>query len=319
MIDREHLKFSRNIRIINFFSKNLSVFAAQASALNGYVDDLNNHFNSLTSFAMTASTNITGYTIQKSQLRTLMETQTMKVSGSMRAYFVSIDDNLNAELATVSKSFLRNSRQEISLVKCQNMLTMAQEHSAVIVPFGASGAMLSDLEIHINNYKNALIETKFARKEKVNGRKKYSETLLECDKILNIISSIMKTVGDVDPFLYKQFLLLMRIGKTGGGKGKKPDFEDEISGGEVAVIADLNYQKERSFKIKNLSKGQLKWGLSQSETDFTNPFHLLEPLATSQKLSSTLAPNGNFVLLENLSASNAKIKLWIDEKDLKNE
>jgi hypothetical protein len=312
MTDREYNKIRRNFTLIHFFNDHLATLNVDAPILSNYIVQLNTAMQNIQTHGSSLIENITGYTIQINVFRTLMEKQALKVSGSMRAYFIANDDELNAELASVSKSFLRNSRQEISLVKCENILKMANEHSAVIVPFGVSATMLSDLETHINNYKNILTDTKFARREKVSSRRKLTEAIAECDKVVKIISGIMEALAESHDFLYLQFKRNLRIGKSGGGKGKKPDFEEEISPGEVALIADMPYDKKRSFKMRNQSKASLKWGLSQSETEFTSPAHILKPNTTSQKLSSTLAPNGNFLLIENLSETSAKIQIWTE-------
>lgn len=313
MIDREENKISRNFRIQHLLNEHLPTLSPDAPALTGYVGDLNTNMTEIQGFASVAFADLSGYVDDKAYKRGLMENQALKVSGSMKAYFVSTDDELNASRAHLTKGALHNSREEGSVYLCETVLKMAQEHSAVIVPFGVSAAMLTDLNAYIENYRNTLSDSGKERKEKVIARRKFSEKLKECDITLSIISGIMQALKDRHEQLYMRFKLGMRIGKSGGGKGKKPDFEVTIAEGEVVMITDLPYEPKRSFKVRNKAKVALKWGLSESDSEFTNPAHDLKASATSNKLSSTLASNGNYLVFENLSDKSAVIQVWVGE------
>lgn len=313
MIDSEENKLSRNMRIQLLMNEHLATLSPNAPALTGYVGNLNTTMDEIMALAQVAFANLKGYVEQKADRRGLMEKQALKVSGSMKAYFVSTDDELNADRAHLTKGKLHNSREAGTVFLCENVLKMAQEHIAAIVPFGVSAAMLTDLETYIDDYRQTLSDTKRDRKEKVIARRKFSERLKDCDKVLVIISGIMEALKDDHEMLYLRFKYGMRIGKSGGGKRKKPDFEETLSAGEVAVIADLPYEPKRSIRVRNKSKVALKWGLSESDSEFTNPAHDLKASATSQKLSSTLASSGNYLVFENLSDKPAVVQVWVGE------
>lgn len=313
MNDSEENKLSRNLRIQSLLNEHLHTLGPDAPALGGYVSDLNACMVEILELASVAFADLSAYTKEKDYKRGLMEKQALKVSGSMKAYFVSTDDELNASRAHLTAARLHNSRQEGTVYLCENVLKMAQEHSAAIVPFGVSGAMLTDLEVYIEGYRSVLSDAVKERKEKTIARRKFSERLRECDTTLAIISGIMQALMDRHNSLYYQFKKGMRIGKSGGGKGKKPDFEVTIAEGEVAMVVDLPYMPKRWFKVRNKASVAIEWGLSESESDFTNPAHSLKASATSQKLSSTLASSGNFLLLKNLYDMPAVVQVWVAE------
>jgi len=66
-------------------------------------------------------------------------------------------------------------------------------------------------------------------------------------------------------------------------------------------------------KGNNLSNQQIRWGLSMDENSFTNPHHTVNANTSSTKMSSTLAPNGDFLIFENTSAVSIDIELTIEE------
>jgi hypothetical protein len=313
MNDREENKYSRNNRIQAFMNAHIALLSADAPALVQLLNNLNILQQEIQNYAIAASDKIKGLTMQKADYRSKMENQALKVSGSMKAYFVLNDDALNAERAHLTKAALHNSRQEGTLYLCENILTMAQEFSAQLIPFGVSAGVLSDFETLVANYRNCLTETRKDRKKKVAARKNFIAGLKECDTLLIVISGIMTAIKDSHQDLYFRFKDGMRIGKSGGGKGKKPDIEEMIAAGEVAVIADYTYNKERTFKIRNKSKNALNWGLSELEYQFSNTSHVLNAKSTSKKRSDTLSSKGNFLIVENLSNSPSLIQVWVGE------
>src|SRR5690606_17617010 len=135
---------------------------------------------------------LSGYTVDKTNARASMQKQALRISGGMRAYFLLADDENNAERAHLTKNKLHNSRQEVTLYLCETLLKMAQEHLAEIAPFGVTAAMLTDLETYVEAYKELLVKAGKGRKEKVTARRKFSETLSDCDRVIQIISSIME-------------------------------------------------------------------------------------------------------------------------------
>ena len=321
MNKREYKKADTVIGVTQFFTRNISVLSVDAPALVAVYNQLTTLDNELLDARGDANAKTKYDTEATNRKRAVMESQAMKVSGSMRAYFLTTNNAENAERAHITKSTLRNARQEGTLFLCDNLLIMAQDFVAEIVPFGVTASMLVDFKTDIDTFRESVLETKLERKRKIAALKRAQELLADYDQLLKAISGIMAAIKSKHESLYRLFKKSIRIGKSGGGKGKKPNFEETIEAGEVAVVANLEYSPKRSIKIKNMSPVELKWGLSETDNEFSSPAHVLRPKAKSKKQSLTLAKNGNFLLLQNLSNQPTSVKIWVfeDKRKLKKE
>ena len=322
MNGREVMKAKRINLINSYFRENITALSADAPGLTAFANELKaKNIELFRLQGITLPINISG-TEQTDYERAKMEEQALKMSGSMRAYFLSTDNSLNADLAHLTIGMLHNSSQAKAVYECEALLKMAQEFSVQIEPFGVTAGMLTDFHTDIEKFRSTVLETKIERKERVAAGKKIAETLTECDQLLKIISGIMIALKSRHQSLYTLFKIKMKIGKA-HGRRKKPNFEEEIEAGEVVLIADLPYDAKRTVKIKNKSGVDLKWGISESETEFTSPPHTLKAKATSRKLSATLAESGIFLIIENLSDKTAAIQVWLvggtKQKDAKTE
>ena len=311
MTDREYMKAQRVVLVTGYITNKLPILVADAPSLTVFLNELSTHNDEINRLRKITSDDITIATDDTNKKRGVMEVLAMKVSGCLRAYFVSVDDKLNAERAYLTVGLLQNSRQESSLFLCENLFAMAQEFSTQIAPMGVSPALLASLETAVEQYRISLLDTKMQRKEWKAAFKKIPEVLSACDRVLVALSAIMEVLKDKHLEIYLVFKRHMRIGKSGGGKGKKPNFEQQIEPGEVAVVANVEYQAKRSFKVKNKSKVSVKWGLSVSETEFSAPANMLLAKAKSQKLSSTLAKQGNFLIFKNEGNQPALVQVWL--------
>ena len=313
MNKRENKKADTILGVTQFFTRNISILSADAPALTPLYNQLTVLNSELMNARMVANGKIKGATEETNRKRVNMESQALKVSGSMRAYFVTTNNAENAERAHITKSMLRNARQEGTLFLCDNLLIMAQDFVAEIVPFGVSASMLVDFKTDIDAFRESVLDTKLERKRKIAALKRILELLVDYDQLLKAISGIMAAIKSNHENVYNLFKKRIRIGKSGGGKGKKPTFEVTIEAGEVAMVANLEYSPKRSIKIKNMSAVELKWGLSETDNEFSSPAHALLPKAKSKKQSLTLAKSGNFLLLQNLNNQPVAVKIWVFE------
>jgi hypothetical protein len=136
--------------------------------------------------------------------------------------------------------------------------------------------------------------------------------IVEIDSKLRLIDGIMDGIAEDYPLLYSQYGFDRRIDNNASGIGT-PDVVEVIEDGSIEVIYDVPYLASRSFKLKNNGSLPVQWGLSTSATAFSNPSFTLDGGSTSNLLSSSLASDGNFLLVNNLQSVDITVELTIDE------
>ena len=314
MNDRRENKLSRNLKVKTYFNTNLATLSPGAPALSGHVTEYNDKTAQCQVYAAEMDEDITGVGEQKQAHRVTMRDLAVAVSGALHSYYLSIKDLENAKKVYLTKSEVDNARDTAAHYECDRILKKGQEMSVEIEPYGVTAAMLTDLETAVNAFHGYISRTTEERDEKKAAGEMFDVEMKASDAILRIIDGIMLTQKDAFPMLYLQYISARSIDDmTGGGSPGVPDFEFTVAPGSFHTGVNLPYNADRRFKAKNLSVEPINWSLSTAEASFSNPPTVLGAGDTSNLLSVTLAPDGDFLIFENTSPIAIDIELTVEE------
>lgn len=260
-----------------------------------------------------ASEDISGYSVQKQNLRIQLRDAALVVAGGLHAFFIDQGDPAGAAKAKTTKSSLDALRDVDFAFRCDKLADLANPYILGVLPqYGVTGPKFTSLLNLVGNFKEIMQNPADQRAESSAAGMRVDTIMTSIDNLLIIIDGLMATVAITLPNLYNQYLLDRSIDDSTSG-GTAPDFTGMVAGNSFQEIMTLPYSAGRSFKAKNNGAEPLNWCLSTDPLLFTTPPKTLAAGATSTLLSSTLAPNGDILLFENTSPDAIEIEITVIE------
>lgn len=122
----------------------------------------------------------------------------------------------------------------------------------------------------------------------------------------------MQVKHQTQPLLYNQYRADRLIDDNAAGHSD-PDVSLTIAPNSVQVIYEVQYLAARKFKLQNRGTESIEWGLSDDADTATNPLTSLAANSLSERLSTTLAPSGAYLLVRNSSNVAIDLELSIIE------
>lgn len=305
-------RISMYYKVREFFTNHLTTLSATASGLAAPVGTFNTQLTALEAFIMTTEVNNTGYAVQKLVARTQMRDLALNISGALYAHALLTANNTLSGKAYTTKSTLDRKRDSDILLWCEILKSLANAAAAPLIPLGITAAMQTDFANSILAYRDILQEPADKRSEsKAALESAFAQTYIIGDT-LKIIDGIMLAISSSHSMLYLQYQADRLIDDNAGGIGS-PDVVEIIEAGNVENIFNIPYLAGRSFKLKNKGTVDLKWGLSTDPATPTSPLQLITAGSISTKQSDTLAPDGDFLLVQNANPTDAEVELTIIE------
>ena len=305
-------KVSMMFKLRTYFNNHLATLSPFVSQLPLFVDNLNTKLDEIQTYDTEATDNNTGNAIQKSQYKEAMRDLALIVSGGIKAFGLANSDILLVKKYSITKSDITLARDTDALYACERIATYANGNSSALEAFGVAASTLTDFDTAISNYKAVIQNPKDQITESETAGNFVDRAIAEADGIIEIIDALMLTQSLTEPFLYMQYTLTRKIDdNTGGDSPQPPDFTVALNPMVFTVGFDLPYVGSQKIRVKNLSTETIEWGLSTSNISFTNPIQVLGANQTSNYFSSTLGPNGNFLLLQNKGTAPASVEITL--------
>lgn len=305
-------KVSMFFKVRIFFAENLGTLGALVAQLITYVADFNNKVDEIQQYDTEATENLVGHTVQKQDYKNTMRDLTLIVSNGVKAYSLSQGDKVTAFKYSINKSDIDSARDTNALYACERIYNYAQTIAASLIPFGVPASKITDLQAAVNNFKSILQDPKDERAESTAAGNKVDIAIKEADEILVVIDSLMATQAIDNDFLYLHYLNTRKIDDDNGGSSPQlPDFTVELNPMVFTVGFDLPYNATQRIRVKNLGTEIVQWGLSTMDTGFSGATFNLGPNETNNYLSSTLGPNGNYLILLNQGVSPTTLEITL--------
>lgn len=306
-------KVSMYHKVREFFSNHLAALEATAPALGAQVAEYEAQLTRLDQLLTKAGESPQGYTAQKQTNRAAMSNLAMTVSGATYAYAKVNNDEPLAAKADLKRSYLDQMRDTDALYACERLLALTTPLAAAIAPFGASAQHLEDFALAIDTYKTTIQEPADQRGAIKSANQEAERQLPVVDAKLDVVDAIMQAISPSHSLLYNQYRADRLIDDNASGISD-PDVTQIIGANTLRAILNEPYQASRKFRLVNNGTVEILWGLSSSDTEVTHPLVKLAPDASSTLLSSTLAPDGNFLLVKNETSLPTEVDLYIVEE-----
>ena len=315
MNDLRENKFSRNLKLETYLDNHEAEIILVAPGLATYATQYRAKNEELTDYAMIANEDITGSSMEKTELRNAMRDLAVGIAGALYAHFTSTNQTKAAQKAYLTKSELDNERDTNAFVNCKWVLIKAQANSAAILPLGATAGKITALSDAIDAYRAMVQDPQDERGNKKAAMEDFDRAMSESEDILEVMKGIMAMVKLDLPSLHSQFLSAIAIDDNeGGGTPTLPDFEFTLLPGVYYTAVTIPYLPSRKFKAKNLSDTWvIQWGLSTFEGGFSNVVQVLNFNSESTLSSSTLGESGDFLIFYNPTTEPVQVELFIIE------
>ncbi|MBL7774030.1 MAG: hypothetical protein JNM95_14290 [Chitinophagaceae bacterium] len=253
-----------------------------------------------------------GYTQQKRQYRDAMRNRMLEGAGALRSYALSNNDLVLARKANYNKSTLDNMRDTELLFMASRLYTLLVENQGELDNFGFTAPQVAVYNDNLATLTSFLQTPAEQRGNTKAANQQLVATLEQTDQLLEIIDGMMETQRFTMPQIYNQYRADRLIDDNASGQSE-PIAEISLMPQETKVIYQVDYAANRKLKIQNNSDGLLSWGLSNSETQFTNNVYEVEAGASSVRQCGSMDTSGNFVLAKNNGTSDALVTLYEED------
>ncbi len=309
---RQENKVSMFFKVSTFFNTHLPTLAASAPILTTRVASFNADLNSIQTFDIQATEDITGAFIQKNLLRGNMGTKAVAIANALVSQALAVGDNLRAKKVKLFKTEITNVRDTEALYNANRVLEFAQASAALLVPYGVTAIKITELATAITAYKNLIQIPGDESAESQAAGEHVDMAIAKCDAHLLIIDGVMQAVAEQHSLLFLQYRADRAIDdETGGSPSTPPNFIVTLQPNIYTQILSMPYNPTQRFKAKNTGADVVQWALSTSNAAFSTPPTPLAAGAESNLLSSSLAPNGDSLLFLNPTTNPITVEVTI--------
>lgn len=178
---------------------------------------LDTTINAIVDADSTATRDLTGYTQNKAEVRTQLETAILTVAAACRGYYTTNANTAKKQLVSLVKTDLYNSRDADVLVISDRILDVATPLSAQLAPWGVNAATITSLNSLTNSFKDWVQKP---RTEQINSQvagEQVGTLFGNADVVLGNADDQMAIYQYTNEPLYSGWVLSRAIDNSGGG------------------------------------------------------------------------------------------------------
>lgn len=276
--------------------------------------ELSGIVTSILNIAGPANSDITGYAVDKQNLRNELTNIILKVSIAYSSWcYVSLN-NRKAEFFDESRAMLNYKRDNDVYTYAMDLNTTALLDVAALAPFGVLPADFTALTAKAAQYLAIIKDPKIQKGERAAKLLQMSREFDKAsDLIKNRLDHVMKAFMLSHLVIYDSYLFARSIEDTGAIT--PPDYSGTLLPGIVTMVTNIPYLSSRSFKVKNKGEDFLNACLSNNDTILQGVIMVVEGGNNKQWLSSTFNPDftANYLLLQNNSPLPLDYEITIEE------
>jgi hypothetical protein len=305
-------KISMYLKVRTFYSNNLTVLNASMPGLTSIVNTFNARLDQLTTFEQKAMEANDGFATQKQVNRADMTDKLMQIAGALRAHALVVQDEPLAAKAFTNKSTLNQMRDTDIIFWSENLAILAASFATALVPYGITAAKLTALNSANAKYRASIQTPADQRGESAAAGLEVDKKIIELDGSLRILDSLMESIRVDNSLLYNNYQANRLIDDNASGN-TTPDVAVTVAAASTIVLYRVPYNSGRSFRVSNKGNDAILVGLSADAASFTNRNFTLDAKGETNKLSSTLAKDGDFLLVQNTSTNSVDVELRVIE------
>ena len=167
------------------------------------------------------STVVTGKTKDKNVTRKSVSDFAVMVAGAIYAYGKKSENVVLTEKVNISLSFLNSLRNHDLVIVLESIVELAEENSAVLVPFGITAEKLLEYKARVTQYSKALSAKDSSGASKSSAVKSLRHLFKECDDILDTLDKLVKGYIESNAAFYNGYKAA-RVTKNLGIRHEQP-------------------------------------------------------------------------------------------------
>lgn len=281
-----------------------------AADLQAQFDAFLNELMSQDNIAVASST---GYTATKQEKRSNLRNAGLKISRGLSIFCQNSNDKEILNKLFNYKTDFDKLRDTDFYAAMKRHLDMAQEKGADLTPFGVDTNFLSNFATDLEIFWNYIQRPKEMLSERANAGVRVDQLFEELDLLLNQKLDFIMGYYESDNFsLYNLYSMARNIDSTGAVQ--QPDYSGIAQPGMITEIAIIPYLSSRGFDIENrTTNSSLSFGLCTISSSIEGTPVEVAGGETRTRLSSSLADNGDYVVINNTGSTPIEYRIWINE------
>lgn len=305
-------KLSSYLKVRQFFIDNLADCAAIVPIISTLHSDFLAALQLILDTKEDADLDITGYTEDKKQKRTILEVSCLKVAKSLALYaqmnnLSSLKEKINFTASDLTR--MRDTEIYTTACKIDELLFPYQ---AQIAQYGITPSDATQLVTDTKNFFDVIQSPKYKIGERVSLNANLSTYMGNMDALLREKMDVAMTiVGINNSTLQSQYLSARAIDNTGTTSGIKV-YSDSINANSNRTVADITYNPDLTFTFQNKGNTTLLFGLSVDGANFTGTSITVQPLDTLTRDASDLATEGVYLLVQNIGTNAGSYIVEVD-------
>lgn len=283
-------------------------------AVTALQTEFTGYVNSILSIAGPASADLTGYAVDKQNLRNELTTAILKVSIAYASWCYVNLNNKKAERFDETMAMLNAKRDNDIYTYAMDLNATALPEVANLADYGVLPADFTTLTTKAAAYLVMIQAPKIEIGERASKLLQLTREFDQASSLLkNRLDHVMKSFMLSHPMIYDSYLFARAIDDTGAAT--PPDYSGTLAPMVITMVANIPYLSSRSFKIKNSGGDFLNACLSNNDTEIQGTIMVVPGGNNSTWLSSTfnLDTTADYLLLQNNSPLPMDYEVTIEE------
>lgn len=280
-------------------------------AVKGYFDVLDDKIEELIVADAGGRADLTGVTLNKSNVRSSVEIIGQKVSNAICSYAVVKEDYELLKRAEKKASAWYKFSEEELITHLTIVLGLAKPISAVLKPYGAVAGDVTDLEKGLELFAGVVSNPSLAIDQRKVDNKQVVRVIGEIrDLFSKKLDILMRSFEINNPELYELYTLARAIDINGAMS--KPTAEADVRPNAQQAVFETVYNADTLFTLRNSGTEVVFFSLSTTDKAIGKEEVALFPGETRSRLAKNLAPSGSYLMVRNPGESSAPIKIWAE-------
>jgi hypothetical protein len=303
--------FGMALKVKNFNAKNTTGMTA-VPAVAGFYTQLNTLIAALIAADTGSRADLTGIAISKTMKRQALETLALKLSNALASYSVITNDSVLQKRADFPSNRWYVFSEEELVTQTTIIKNLATPLAANLSPYGASPTDVTAISAALTAFTDAISDPTLAADQRKADNIKVTAVI---DQIRTLFAEkldiLMRSFEVNSGSLYSLYKSARAVDINGAAT--EPTFITEILPNATATIHTAAvYEANTFYTLQNRGNEAVRFSLSAIENQEGPETVLLNPGETRSRLAENLAPMGIYLVVKNLGATPAEIKIWVE-------
>jgi hypothetical protein len=303
--------FGMALKVKNFNAKNTTGMTA-VPAVAGFYTQLNTLIAALITADTGSRADLTGVAVSKTAKRQALETLALKLSNALASYSVITNDSVLQKRADFPTNRWYAFSEEELVTQTTIIKNLATPLASNLTPYGAVAADITAIGAALTAFTDVISDPSLAADQRKIDNVKVVAVI---DQIRTLFTEkldvLMRSFEVNSGSLYSLYQSARAIDINGAATA--PTSITEILPNATATIhTSAVYEANTFYTLQNRGNEAVRFSLSTIENQEGLETVLLNPGETRSRLAENLAPMGIYLVVKNVGATPAQIKIWVE-------